>query len=287
MQIKWPRCTVWGVVGFMLVASICIGRGEPPEEQKTTPERAAFIDQLTKEFKVETGGEPSTALMRSEKSILQWSWLRNGFTDGQTYVWSSGGRPQAIGGAFLVTAEKAAYYEFVSVSPQPLICKLKDEVVWTPPAINLDWRAISAAPQPAGTPQGRLTQMRSLARQISGVARMGPPRYPEGSRWELRLLTTPVYRYADGAEGVVDGAIFVMVMGTDPQMLMLLEAQTRKGKTAWMTAFARLSGFELAALQGETELWNSSNIENGHDKTSVWHLSKPIDAMNLFDPATK
>ncbi len=272
-SLAWAAC----------VACVCTGFAEPEEAPKSTPERSVYIDRLTNEFRIESVGEPAESYLRSEKSILQSSWVRNGFTDGQTYVWGSGGRPCAIGGAFLVPAEKSAYYEFVSISSQPLVCKLKDEAVWTPPAVDLNWQTLPTAPPPAATPAARLTQLRSVARQIVGVARMGPPRYPEGSRWELRLLTTPVYRYSDAAEGVLEGAVFVMVMGNDPQMLLLLEAQQKKGKTAWKSAFARLSGFELVASMGDKEIWNSPKVENGHDKDSVWHLSKPIDVSKLFD----
>ncbi len=282
MPSIWKHFKLFSVMLAGIGAGVLTGFADPGDAAKSTAEKFAYIEHLTSEFRITSAGERAKSLTRGQKSILQSSWSRNGFTDGQTYVWGSGGRPQVIGGAFLVPSEKSAYYEFVSLSPQPLICKLKEEDVWTPPAVDLSWQAISTAPNPAETPQARLTQLRSISRQIAGVARMGPPRYAEGSRWELRLLTTPIYRYADETERVLDGAVFVMSMGNDPQLLMLLEAQQEQGKSAWRVAFARLSGFELVASMGDEEIWNSSKVENGHDKNSVWHLSKPIDAAELF-----
>lgn len=287
MQLNWRRCTFSCGMLTALMACILTGFEEPEAPAKSTSERTAFIENMTKEFRIDTATSPPVSLVRGEKAILQWSWPRNGFTDGQTYVWGTQGRPQAIGGAFLVPAENAAYYEFVSLSSQPLICRWKDKTAWTPPGVDLSWQALSGAPKPAATPQARLTQLRSISRDIAGVARMGPPRYTEGSRWELRLLTTPLHRYADEGEGIVDGAVFVMAMGTDPQLIMLLEAQQEKGKVVWKTAFARLSGFEMAASIGDKEIWSSPKVEDGHKIDSVWYLSMPVDATKLLTPTTE
>ncbi len=282
MQGAWIRIRL-GIVAFaMLAGSVFTSFADPGDSEQSNSERRDYVDRLTSEFRLETADKSRTPLARSEKSILQWSWQRNGFTDGQTYVWGSKGRPYAIGGAFLIPTEQVAYYEFVSVSPEPLICHHDGKSVWTPPAVDVAWWEIPDAPVPAATPIARLTQMRALSRQIGAVARMGPPRYTEGSRWELRLLTTPLYRYSDANQRVLDGAIFVMVMGTDPQLLLFLEAQQEDSKPAWKAAFAPLSGFELAAVFGEEEIWHSPKAENGHAKDSVWHLSQPLDASKLF-----
>lgn len=281
-----------GALFALLMATAFTTRAEPGDSKESAA-RSEYVDRLTGELRLEAAEKPGTAdkppppLARSEKSILQWSWERNGFTDGQTYVWAVGGRPYAFGGAFLIPTEQVAYYELVSISPEPLMAKLKDKTVWTPPAVNLAWWKVPAAPEPAATERGRLGQLRKLSQQISGVARMGPPRYEEGTRWELRLLTTPLYRYADADREVLDGAVFVMVMGTDPQLLMLLEAQQSGGKSDWKAAFAPLSGFELAASFGEQEIWHSPKAENGHAQDSVWHLSQAIDAAELFAAEAK
>jgi hypothetical protein len=265
-----------------MAACVLTSYADPGDEAKLTPERGAFVERLTGELQLETADDSKTPLARCEKSIQKWSWERNGFTDGQTYVWGLKGRPQAIGGAFLIPAEKKAHYEFVSLSPAPLICRRDGETVWTPPAVDLAWKEIPAAPKAADTPRARARQLGALAEKIGGVARMGPPRYAEGSRWELRLLPTPVYRYSDANQGVLDGAIFLMVMGTDPQLVLLIEAREEDRKTTWKAAFARLSGFELAASIGDKEIWQSPVVKDGHARDSVWHLSQPLDAAKLF-----
>jgi hypothetical protein len=190
------------------MANALTAGAEPGDSKEPASARGQYVDRLTGELRLEIAEQPAPAdkgpvIARCEKSILQWSWERNGFTDGQTYVWAAGGRPYAFGGAFLIPNEKIAHYELVSISPEPLIAKLKDKTVWTPPAVSLTWWKVPDAPPPAASERVRLSQLRKLSQQISGVARMGPPRYEEGTRWELRLLTTPLYRYTDAEQGVL------------------------------------------------------------------------------------
>jgi len=270
------------VLLVVLAACVTSSSAVAQDSSKSTAARRKYIDHLTAEFRFTTEDESKRILSRSENSVLQWSWPRNGFTDGHTYVWVSNGRPQVIGGAFLIPAEKQAYYEFVSVADAALTCQRNGETVWTPPAVELPWWEIPDAPRLAETPRAKAGQMRAIARQFRGVARMGPPRYEPGARWELGLLTSPIYRYSGAGRDVLEGAIFVWAMGTDPQLLLLLEAQQREGATHWRAAFTRLSGFELAASFGEKEIWTSPKIENGHAKDSTWHLSQPLDATLLF-----
>lgn len=279
-------CTPFAALAGLL---ICGGTAlaQTGDAGGSASQRRDYVDRLTTGLKVSTAGRPSAALERSEKPILQWSWERNGFTDGQTFLWGSGGRPLAFGGAFLIPGERTAHYELVSISPQPLICRRDGEPVWTPPAVDLAWFTFSKAPPPAASSSARLGQMRALARQIDAVAIMGPPRYAEGTRWELRLLTTPIDRYADADHGILDGSVFALVMGTDPQLLLLLEAQQENGEASWKAAFAPLSGFELAASLGEEQIWSAPKAENGHAKDSVWHLSPALDASDLFGQKTE
>jgi hypothetical protein len=234
------------------------------------------------EFEVHLGDMDVELLTRARDPILHWSWPRNNFTDGQTYVWPATGRPVVIGGAFLLPREGVAYYEFTSLAPQAVVCRRGGEPVWTPPANELKWHPLDGVPEPSDAPRRRLSQMRSLAKRFEGVARMGPPRYPPGSRWELRLLPSPIHRYADPPAGIVDGAVFVLTMGTDPQLIVLLEARQTADRHDWAAAFSRLSGFELIGSFDGQELWSSPAVENGHAQDSVWHLSRPLDAVELF-----
>jgi hypothetical protein len=61
--------------------------------------------------------------------------------------------------------------------------------------------------------------------------------------WQLRLLTTPLYRYEFPEENVVDGALFGYVLTTSPEALVLLEARSAGGKLTWHYMVSRLTRF--------------------------------------------
>ena len=71
-------------------------------------------------------------------------------------------------------------------------------------------------------PTRRLVQTRSLAREFSGHTID-----VNKERWELRLLSQPLFRYEKPEGDVIDGALFAFVTsaGTDPEVVLALEAR--------------------------------------------------------------
>lgn len=65
----------------------------------------------------------------------------------------------------------------------------------------------------------------------------------------LRLLSTPVFRYQSKPksqdQSVVDGAIFCFVQGTDPEILLMVEAVQREDALHWEFSVGRMSRFQL------------------------------------------
>ena len=75
---------------------------------------------------------------------------------------------------------------------------------------------------------------------------------------QLRLLTTPIYRYSATAHGILDGALFAFVQGTNPEVLMLVEADaTAPAATGWRYGFARMSCFFLRVHEGSELAWKA------------------------------
>ena len=54
-----------------------------------------------------------------------------------------------------------------------------------------------------------------------------------------RLLTVPVFRYSQPERGIVDGALFAFVRSTNPELLIVIEAQVVEGKERWIYSPAR------------------------------------------------
>jgi hypothetical protein len=84
-----------------------------------------------------------------------------------------------------------------------------------------------------------------------------------GGRIELRPLTSPLYRYADEGSGLVDGAIFSFANGTNPEVLLVLEAHRSKEKDTgqWQYGLAQMAGAEVFVHLDEKQIWHRPNAD--------------------------
>jgi hypothetical protein len=76
---------------------------------------------------------------------------------------------------------------------------------------------------------------------------------------------------------VIDGALFALISsaGTDPEVLLLIEAKETDGKIQWEYACGRFSDWELRILRKDKEVWSSiPSIENSpaHDPKHLYRL---------------
>jgi len=98
--------------------------------------------------------------------------------------------------------------------------------------------------------------MRSFAERFT--AAVDPSRSGKWQdRHQLRLLTTPVYRYADAAE-VLDGALFAFVQGTNPEVLLLIEAPQGESPGRWQYGFAPMTSFEAQVRRDDKIVWQQA-----------------------------
>ena len=81
-----------------------------------------------------------------------------------------------------------------------------------------------------------------------------------GVKAELRLLPRPLYVYADEDRPALDGALFAFVYGTDPELLMQIEAQKKPAGLQWQVAFASLASAELTVGLDEKQVWSAPAI---------------------------
>jgi hypothetical protein len=123
---------------------------------------------------------------------------------------------------------------------------------WKPQA-GLARTELPDAGTPADTPASRLVQLRRLAQEFAGHETD-----EDGKRWELRLLPAPLYRYPAAKAGVVDGALFALVStaGTDPEVLLLIEAKESGGRLRWEYACGRFSDRSLYVRRKDKEVWS-------------------------------
>jgi hypothetical protein len=93
--------------------------------------------------------------------------------------------------------------------------------------------------------------MRTLARRFSGAC------YYKEDATQLRLMPQPLYRFADKKQGILDGALFALVVSNDAEMFLLLEAaaDAAKEKPKWRYSLARMSSLKHVIRLDDQEIW--------------------------------
>jgi hypothetical protein len=92
-----------------------------------------------------------------------------------------------------------------------------------------------------------------------------------GDTYSLRQLPRPIDRYADVDNNIVDGAAFVFVYGTNPELLLLIECD----ETSWRYGLARLSSARLRIMLDDTEVANYPELQlpfPTHDYQATSHI---------------
>ncbi|HEY7314804.1 MAG TPA: hypothetical protein VH643_35985 [Gemmataceae bacterium] len=218
---------------------------------------------------------PKKALELKKEPVFEWLNPARQAQQGAVFLWLRAGRPAALACIFSQPHEKLPgrqiMHELHALDSEKLLVKRDEYNQWKPQA-GFARAELPDAGVPAATPGARLLQMRRFAKEFTGhsIDR-------DGKRWQLRLLPTPLYRYPAAKSGVVDGALFALMSsaGTDPEVLLLLEAKEEGGKTRWEFACGRFSDWELHVQRKDKEVFSSIPSETNpfsHDPLHLYRI---------------
>lgn len=170
------------------------------------------------------------------------------------------GRPAAVGDVFLFPRGKKhqLYNEWHSLAAEPIAIQWNDRNLLATPGPGLKWNDFPEAPAPvAGRPE-RERQLRQLARRFTGHLVN-----QKKDRFELRLLTTPLYQYhaadiAGGKSDFLTGGFFAFCQETDPEIFLLIEARRSDRGPKWVYAAAEFSNLNLFLELDGKEVWSAN-----------------------------
>jgi len=176
---------------------------------------------------------------------------------GEVFVWTYRGRPEVVGSIFSHPSgdgRRVICHELHSLSLAVLVVDRDAPEQWVPQAPGVDLKPLEGAPTPGRTAAQRLAQMRSLAREFTGRSLSD-----QGQAWELRLLPQPLYRNESTDPDVLDGALFTLVSsaGTDPEIILMLEARKAQSGSEWVYGAARFSDMNLWLKHKREDVWSS------------------------------
>jgi hypothetical protein len=180
--------------------------------------------------------------------------------DGTVWAWGRSGRPAALLTLAKTRAPDGSFRwlgELTSLAPGPISADVEGIGEWQPYSAGITMQTVPKAEHPADEATKRLRQMKDLVRLIKAYEHFKPRDQPSIERYELRVLPQPVHRYADEASGLIDGGLFIVSYGLNPELALLLEAR-RQGSsvTAWWLGFARIAIAEIHVEVDGKEIWS-------------------------------
>lgn len=243
------------MIRLMLIAAVCAAHSfAQADEQAAATERLRFMTSAAESFVFSAEGSAEGFQLKPEP-LLRWNNPISGTTDGGLFLWTDGGRPAAAV-KFYQKQDGTWLHNLQSLAIRPFTADRGKQLVWNPRTPGVTFQPVPDAPPPAVAPAQRKLQLRRLARGFQLKEQ-----YQEDEAWQLRQLATPLLQYEAASEGVLDGGLFAFVVGTNPEVVLLIEAHDRSSdaerQSVWMYAFAPLTGYAVTAHHNGGEVWSA------------------------------
>lgn len=269
-------CRTAAVAGLSTIAWVAVLRSDDETPANWQP----YFHHLAESYRITADATPDEPLTLHAAPVLRWNQPVRGGDDGAVYVWLRDGKPAMIGTMFCwphPDGYRVVTNEFHSLLSEPMTAVRDGKVVWTPRE-GITWNEFERAPAPGASAVQRLIQMRQLANRFRGQNLDDET----GQSWPLRLLQQPLFRFdlseqgAVADDGVVDGALFALASGTDPEILLLIEDRTGADGDRWQWALAGFSDRPLKAWLDGEEVWS---VERARPTETTPHTILNVDEL--------
>lgn len=240
------RPALWAVV---VLASARSFAAEPIPEREL---QLKAMRQRAESLKLTVGNETEIHRVKPVP-LLRYNDPTVTTTDGTLWLWEVRNRPVAAICLFMDSRDGFQWnYELVALENDPLKVEGRASWNWRPQKSDRGWQSI-VTPPPADTASQRLTQMKTMAALFEGEETIN------GELSRMRLLPRPVHRYSAPEEGVLDGALFLLVIGTNPEVIVQVDA-LKQTPAAWRVGFARMSSAELIVRRNDDIVWSAKRV---------------------------
>lgn len=213
-------------------------------------DRLAFMKQEAAEYKLFLDPSNGKELALTEP-VLRFNDNITGVVDAVVVFWVDDGQPEAVA-SFWYRKDGLRAHEFQSLSRTRVLAELRDQTVWRPLRPGVEANAVDEEAAPATTALARLSQMRKMVRRFSAavIVRSG--------RRQLRLLPQPIYRYGDQNQEVLDAAWFAFAKGTNPEVMVLIEARRGEDDSyGWNYSPVRMSSAACEMKRDDIVVWTA------------------------------
>ena len=198
--------------------------------------------------------------------VLSYGDAARNWEGGTLWVWGKSGRPAAVMELFRdVGPNQPWIHALTSTSPELIRLTGPNGKRWTPKKGHFELKDVPNAPEVSDRPVVRMRQMKEIGRRLTAHEFWEP----NNSRFELRLLVQPVHRYQDESAKVIDGTVFILAHGTNPEVIVQIEAHASE-PPRWQYSFVRLAGGELHVLLDDKEVWSAPRNVTDQSVDPYW-----------------
>jgi hypothetical protein len=260
-------CCVW------IAASSAFAEDPDPKKEQLARRRETLLAEmrsLAGQTKVAYASGQSD-IRFVEQPVFRYDDQPRRFIDATMWIWTDGGRPvacQKIEARYEFNRGDPLWgYCFTSLSTDTLKAAWEGRsYASTEPGIA--WQSFPDHPPPAAGNVQRKRQLRELARGFAGRMLVNPR---TGESAELRLFSTPVYEYSDPRTKLPVGAVFGFeVNGTNPDLLVLIEARGTPEKPEWQFAPARMTTGGITLNYDDRKVWEAPFVEPREGPFANW-----------------
>jgi hypothetical protein len=230
-------CAVAAMLIVALPPSIVSADDQPKTE---TPLAEARLDLMRSRAQniAFASREPGFPARLEPTPLFRYDDETRGYVDGTVWRLGKEGRPLAIITTELhpryLNAGSSVVYDFLSLTERPFTAKSQDVTGWSPRGSAVSFQPLPGAPPASAVTTSRLSQLKQQSRRFTATQEVSEL---DITFVHLRLLPREIDRYVPDAQPQSDGAIFLLVNGRNPALVLLLE--TDEG--GWRYGIGRLS----------------------------------------------
>jgi hypothetical protein len=258
-----------GVAAVLILSTAFAGsRAEPRQDKPDTEgEIRRAAEQIVNNIEVEVLGENTwSKVTRIDQPLLFYGDSTRENDRGSLWAWGEKGRPVAVIELFQNTGDRANWvYTICNTSGRTVRARRAGSPWWRANLSATELKDVPGAPAPASDAPARQRQLKLLAQKFTGHEFWDP----NNSRYELRRLERPLVSYRDETNGLLEGGLFTLANGTNPEILLFVESRvdpTDASKARWQYAVGRVSHSELHLEYDGREVFNSPR----GDRLSGW-----------------
>ena len=247
----------------LLLLCVCAGLGPSPAVAQSDPVGEsvqqvdnAFLDAIRTRAAGVAVSIPSdrgaVGQPLDESPVFRYSDVRREILDAALWSYGGSGRPAALMKieAYKIDRGSKWVYCIASLSGDRIAAQWDDGTRFesTEPGVKL--RPIPEGPEPGRTAGARLLQLKRLTDRFSATIQNA-----EDNREPMRLMPTPICRYRDAESGLTDGAVFGYTMGTNPDVLLVIElTESENGEAEWQCGAAGMTSAGFVVTLDEDEI---------------------------------